>query len=504
MVDGACMKLDTTTILFISILVDFTLVLILIHTWRTRTTYSGFGYWTIGTACWSVGSMLTLLFFSMHPQFLPKILGNTLIMMHPLLLYVGIQRFYSIPTRWWGTPLNFLLVLAFLVNQLYFFYVSDNMVARIVVISLVLSILFMRIALEPLLYTRARSSFVQWLLSFTLLPLIILLALRGWFFYTSATAPGTVQIDLNQEPLLRLLMFYGIFVEIIIAYSYLSLTSDRVEEELKKSEEDYSELTLSLQSQIEKETRLRLGQERLLANQSRLAAMGEMISAIAHQWRQPLSTLGMIVQRLHAQASLQRLTNTAMDEFKASAMRQIHYMSDTIEEFRGFYRPEKKKEPFSPFTCIADSVRLFDCQFTSNNIALNVSCQDGEDHLVNGLPNEFKQVILNVLGNARDAILESRNTKGIPEGGIIEVRISIGCGSTMTIDISDNGCGIPLDVAPKIFNPYFTTKEENGGTGIGLYMSRMIVEDSLDGQLDLIQGLPTAIFRIELPLVTLT
>ena len=91
--------------------------------------------------------------------------------------------------------------------------------------------------------------------------------------------------------------------------------------------------------------------------------MGEMISAIAHQWRQPLATLGMIVQRTHAIASMKELTPESLAEFKASAMRQILYMSETIEGFRNFYRPEKQKEPFSPFLCISDAVRLFQPQF---------------------------------------------------------------------------------------------------------------------------------------------
>ncbi len=233
-----------------------------------------------------------------------------------------------------------------------------------------------------------------------------------------------------------------------------------------------------------------------------MAAMGEMISAIAHQWRQPLATLGMIVQRTHAVGTMKELTPEYLGEFKTNAMRQIKHMSDTIEEFRGFYRPEKTKEPFSPTGCISDSIRLFEPQFTSSGIEVSVTCQGSDNQLVHGYPNEFKQVILNLLGNARDAILASRETGGEPENGLICVAIDATTEQGMTIDVSDNGCGIAEDVALKIFDPYYTTKEETGGTGIGLYMSRMIVEDSLGGRLLLLPKQENTTFRIELLMET--
>ena len=493
------MTLDTTTIVFISVFVDFSLVLILLHTWRTRSTYPGFTAWMAGTACWSIGSALVLLLFAMQPQFIPKIIGNTLIMLHPLLLYVGIQKFYGIHRKWWGTPLNLILVLLFLINQMYFLYVFDNLRARTFVICLILAILFARVALEPFLYARPRNNSMQWLLSLILLPMITLLLMRAWL-YSSGFDPATVQQILHGESLLRWLMLYGIVVEIVIAYSYLSLTSDRVEEELRRSEDNYRQLSSTLQVRVEEETIRRMIQERQLSNHSRLAALGEMINAIAHQWRQPLATLGMIIQRMHAIGSTQKLTPEILTEFKTNAMRQVHHMSDTIEEFRGFYRPDKQKILFSPATCISDSIRLFESHFTSSGISVEVRCTEEKYQLVNGLPNEFKQVILNLLGNARDAILESRNHTGEPREGRIEVRLSVVADTTLNIDINDNGYGIPDNIVPRIFDPYFTTKEASGGSGIGLYMSKMIVEDSLGGRLGLLGKQSGTTFRIELPL----
>jgi signal transduction histidine kinase len=491
------MKLDTATIVVISIFTDFILVMILLHTWRTRTTYPGFIAWIFGTACWSVGSLLNLLLSAIQPEFIPKIIGNGLIMIHPLLLYEGIVQFHGFRRRWWGTPLNSALVLSGILYLCYFLYISDDINSRIMGVTVILTILFVRISLEPLFKASSRRYSMQWLLSASLLPLVALLFMRFWYYFSSPSMIDTSHI-VAHENLLRWLLFYGIFVELIIAYSYLSLTSDRVEEELRQSENNYRELSASLKTQVEEETRHRMNHERLLANHSRLAAMGEMISAIAHQWRQPLSTLGMIVQRTHAMGAMNELTPTYLAEFKANSMRQIKYMSDTIEEFRGFYRPEKTKEPFSPVACVSDSVRLFEPQFTSNGIEVRINCQNCPDILINGYPNEFKQVVLNLLGNARDAIVSKREQYGELERGTIDVTIDTITGSCMRIDVTDNGCGIAPDVAPRIFDPYYTTKEEQGGTGIGLYMSRMIVEDSLGGRLLLAQNQKATTFRVEL------
>jgi signal transduction histidine kinase len=495
------MTLDTTTTVVIGILIDVVLLLILTHSWWTRTTYAGFLAWIAGTACWIMGPPLTMLFSNALPPFISKVIGNTLIMLHPMLLYEGIIRFHNIPRRWWMTRLNVALALSGMVGLIYFLLVDNNIAARAIIIYSILAVFITRTALEPLLYPIARRYSMQWLLSACLLPLIILScvqASRVWNYFQVLPVSQLTAL-ITQDRILFWLLFYGIIVELVIAYCYLSLTSDRVEEELRESEESYRTLTSSLQTRIEEEISRRVSQERLLAKNSRLAAMGEMISAIAHQWRQPLATLAMIVQRTHAVGTMQGLTGEYLDEFKSNAMRQVRYMSDTIEEFRGFYRPEKRKEPFSPFVCISDSVRLFEPQFNNNGILVSVMCQDCDTRLINGFPNEFKQVALNLLGNARDAILESRTSSPGPEKGSIIVRIWVE-GSSMIIEVSDNGCGIPPGNVSRIFDPYFTTKEETGGTGIGLYMSRMIVEDSFCGHLSLLQSGVGATFRIELPL----
>ncbi len=272
----------------------------------------------------------------------------------------------------------------------------------------------------------------------------------------------------------------------------------------KLVEKELNQLNTSLLGRIDEESRRRMEQERLLANQARLVAMGEMIGAIAHQWRQPLATLAMIVQRMHAVGTMQKLTVEQLTEFKDNAMRQIKYMSDTIEEFRSFYSKDKHTEKFSPYTCITNAVRLFEPQFSGSNIKVEINAANTFDLQVMGFPNEFKQVVLNLLGNSRDAIAESRTTAGRPQNGRIVIDISIPADNLMQIDVRDNGGGIPDTIANRIFDPYFTTKEDRGGTGIGLYMSRMIMQESLGGSLRLIKTKEGAVFRIKLPLGELT
>jgi PAS domain S-box-containing protein len=230
------MSLDTPTIAVISIAIDFALTMILLHAWRTRTTYSGFGAWIGAILCWSVGLTLLIFFSELQPRFIPKIIGISLILLHPLLIYEGIKRFYDLRMRWWGTPLNILLLLACLTNQAYFLYINDHLAERTVVLNIVLAILFARCSLEPLLYAKPRHQYMQWLLSLSILPLLPILLLRAWQYF-KVSAPDNFTLMMNQDALLRWSLLYGLLVELIIVYSFLSLTSDRVEDELQRSKE---------------------------------------------------------------------------------------------------------------------------------------------------------------------------------------------------------------------------------------------------------------------------
>lgn len=239
--------------------------------------------------------------------------------------------------------------------------------------------------------------------------------------------------------------------------------------ERKRMEEQLRELNTTLDHRVQEEVAKNLEQERLLIQQSRLATMGEMIGNIAHQWRQPLNALGLLIANIKDAYDYQELDEKALEESVAKGRQYIEKMSTTIDDFRNFFKPNKQKVDFNLRKAIEDTLSLVSHGFKNNNITVSV---EGEDVVAHGFPNEFTQVMLNLLNNAKDALLE-RNT---PHGQI-EIRLGSNEDNAF-VTIKDNAGGIPDDILPKIFDPYFTTKEK--GTGIGLYMSRMIMEH-MDG-----------------------
>ncbi len=230
-------------------------------------------------------------------------------------------------------------------------------------------------------------------------------------------------------------------------------------------------------------------QEQLLIRQGRLAAMGEMIGNIAHQWRQPLNTLALIVQELPRYYERNLLDKGYLDASVTRAMQVINYMSKTIDGFRNFFGPDKEKEPFRASEVLSRTIAIVEAAFNELNLKIEVSA-DPEIVIV-GSPNEFSQVILNILMNAKDAILERK---------ILNPKVAVRLfreQEKSVLTIADNAGGISPEIIEKIFDPYFTTKEPDKGTGIGLFMSKTIIEKNLNGTLSVHNTAEGAEFRIE-------
>jgi len=256
------------------------------------------------------------------------------------------------------------------------------------------------------------------------------------------------------------------------------------------------DLNDSLALKVEEETERRLSQERLLLQHTKLAAMGEMIAAIAHQWRQPLSAVHAIVQGIRDAGRLGRLENGFLEQASADALAQVRLMNDTIDAFRGFFHPDKGTETFSVFSRVKEAAALIRAQLVESGIELTLSGPEGDDRLTS-FPNEFTQVMLNLLANGRAAILKRRAAGERIGGDLIAVSVAVKDGR-IAVEVADNGCGIPEGIAGRIFEPYFTTDKEKG-TGIGLYMSRLIVEESMGGSISFGRANGVTSFAIDLP-----
>ena len=211
---------------------------------------------------------------------------------------------------------------------------------------------------------------------------------------------------------------------------------------------------------------------RLLIQQNKMAAMGEMIGAIAHQWRQPLNNISLILHFIRDNAKNQAFVEEKMDDFVNRAKTQIEYMSNTIDDFRDFFQPSKEKAHFCVSEAIEATLTIMSTQIEKNAIEVSIT---GESLIVNGYENEFKQAILNILSNAKDAIVSKKAQKGKFQG---KIDITI---VEDTIRIYNNGGFADAEVLDRMFEPYFTTKFEDKGTGIGLYMTKMIIENSMGG-----------------------
>jgi signal transduction histidine kinase len=256
-----------------------------------------------------------------------------------------------------------------------------------------------------------------------------------------------------------------LFIITIIIFLVILTKKNR---ELYLYSKKIEELNRSLEEKIKKTIEENRKKEQLLFQQSKMAAMGEMIGAIAHQWRQPLNSLAIRIQLLVDDFEDRKIDENYLLEFEKDTMETIQFMSKTIDDFRNFFSQEKEKRRFIIKEEIEEIVKLLNRQLETHNIKIETSMDNSS---IEGYPSEFKQVILNLLNNSKDAIIQ----KGLKEG-IIKIVVK-----DAKIEISDNGGGIPKEIRDRVFEPYFTTKEK--GTGIGLYMSKIIIEEHMNGKL---------------------
>jgi len=290
-------------------------------------------------------------------------------------------------------------------------------------------------------------------------------------------------------------LFVAMFCIYIVTLYFMSKLASK-ESIIGQKNAELTALNETLEQKVQSETAKLLEKEKLLIQQTKMAMMGEMIGAIAHQWRQPLNSLGITVQDISYAYEYGELDKEYLEKFKNESMNTINTMSRTIEDFRNFFSPTKKAEQFYIEDAIEETLRILSSQLKVGGIEVLFDSNIADKHQFVCFKNELKQVILNILANAKDALLEKSSANKF-----IKIVIS-NKNDAIEIGIEDSAGGIPIDIIDKVFEPNFTTKEVGKGTGIGLYMSKEIIEDHLYGKISVENTENGARFTIWLPSTT--
>jgi signal transduction histidine kinase len=298
------------------------------------------------------------------------------------------------------------------------------------------------------------------------------------------THPAIIEFDMDRdiykEGKKQIILFnfvVSIFILILFFIFYLYLNH-------------HQKLNKQLEEKIQNEIKKQKAQEEILIHQSRSAEIGEMINNIAHQWRQPLNNLSLTIQNIGFTYENGVLTQENLDESINKSKKIIKSMSNTIDTFRNFFEPNKDKNLFKIKHSVDNTFEILSSILRFYNIELIEDIID--DAEIYDYENEFSQVLLNLITNAKDALVLNKIEKPI-------IRITISkVSDKLIIEIKDNAKGIDENIINRIFEPYFTTKGKGEGTGIGLYMSKLIIEKNMHGKLEAKNDTEGAVFIITL------
>lgn len=270
-------------------------------------------------------------------------------------------------------------------------------------------------------------------------------------------------IDTNYSKLALFTFFNVMIIFTLFSYFFLS--------KIEKDALEFELLNNKLKEKVLEETEQRKEQEKMLLHQCRLASMGEMIDSIAHQWRQPLMNINAILMNMERGIEIKEEPKEYLEEKMNEIVALTTYMSQTIEDFRSLFKEEKEKVSFDITNIISHGLELFEGALKNISISLNQTTK----YLYYGYSNEFLQVTMILLSNAVE-VIKSRNI----EDPTIEISITSNV-QNIYIVFQDNAGGIDEGHIPHIFDPYFTTKERTGGTGLGLYVAKIIIEQNMHG-----------------------
>jgi len=265
----------------------------------------------------------------------------------------------------------------------------------------------------------------------------------------------------------------------------------RFEREIQETSAALAKLNKTLEARVKEEVETRLGHEKLLLQQSRMAAMGELLSMIAHHWRQPLSTISTLAGNLRIQLDLDQFQRDDFHHSLAEINDHAQFLSNTISDFRSFFNPKKSRKTVNLNALLDQVCRIMDAAMQEAGIQIHKDYAFAQELIT--YPSEVVQVLMNILVNAKE-VLQRRQVAQplVTIQGQEEA-------SRILILISDNAGGIALDDLSKVFEPYFTTKHANRGTGLGLYMAQSIIEKHCQGHLEALNLDQGAQFKVILP-----
>jgi len=271
-----------------------------------------------------------------------------------------------------------------------------------------------------------------------------------------------------------------------IFFKKLSNSFNKMQDKILKREQELDDLNKTLEKRVQEEVEKNRLKDQQLINQSRLAQMGEMLSMIAHQWRQPLSAISSLSGKIYINAKLKKLDYQTAIELSEKISMYTQHLSSTIDDFRNFFKGDKKKKRTTYSEIVEQVLMILEISIKNKNIELIKELKSEKEFYT--YANEIKQVVLNLVKNAEDVLVERK---------IQNPRIIIRSKDNV-LTVEDNAGGIPEDIKDRIFDPYFSTKEKKDGTGLGLYMSKIIIKDHCGGNLTAENSKEGAIFKIEL------
>jgi len=406
--------------------------------------------------------LYALIFFVLQP--FSAILSNLALYLHGFVEFSTI--FQDIFSWWMGNLMGQFLYTPFLLLLLtnykeidfkkYFTYAllyGMLVFFLIIVLNILNPFLIISITMPILIYVVSKDGIVYGSMMSVVVSLVSALS----FWYGIGAFQGHSNLDNTIN--------YNFFS---LSHMLISLTVGLLFYQRQKYEKILKE-SIAIEVQKNEEQRL------LMLQQSRLAQMGEMISMIAHQWRQPLNNLSLLNQLLVTKYTKHKLDDDAMEYFKKNSKKQIDLMSTTIDDFRNFFKTEKEKKMFCIDDVLENILDMTKPIYTSSSITIDYYMDD--KYQMFGYPNALAQAILNIINNAKDAFVE----RGI-ESRKIDIRVREE-DDNILIEIVDNAGGINHKIIDKIFDPYFSTKSEKNGTGLGLYMSKMLIEEQLEAKM---------------------